>query len=195
MDMRWLKHLISVGLVLAAVGLALSIAVSDHSDDFGRVGLPQGGIVHLPGGSVTVYYSQRGDSSDPIKQSGAPLGFQVLSQGGVPVPIASENDAPTASSVTQSETIGELGAIAKLDVPSSGDYVVQGGTDLPPGASFLKFGTNAGAALLDRWRLLAALLIAAILISIIPMPRSRRRWEDEGGPTGWSSDPRAPYAG
>jgi hypothetical protein len=196
MDMRWLKNLISLALVLVAAGLALSIGLSDHSDDYGQVGLPQGGVVHLPDGRVTVYYSQVGDNSDPLKQNSVPLGFQVVSPRGVPVPIATENGAPAASSVTRSETVGELGAVAKLDVPSSGDYIVQGSTNLPAGTSFLKFGTNAGAALLARWHLLAALLIAAFLIAIIPTPRPRRRWEDEGdAPTGWSSDPRAPYAG
>jgi hypothetical protein len=194
--MRWLKKLISLGLVLAAAGLALSIGLSDHSDDYGQVGLPQGGVVHLPDGKVTVYYSQLGDNSNPLSQNSVPLGFQVVSARGVAVPIATENGAPSASSVTRSETVGELGAVAKLDVPSSGDYVVQGSTNLPPGTSFLKFGTNAGAALVARWHLFAALLIGAILIAIIPTPRPRRRWEDEGGaPTGWSSDPRAPYAG
>jgi hypothetical protein len=196
MDMRWLKNLIALGLVLTAAGMALSIGLSDHSDDYGQVGLPQGGVVHLPDGKVTVYYSQLGDNSDPLRQNSVPLGFQVVSPGGVAVPIATENGAPSASSVTRSETVGELGAVAKLDVPSSGDYTVQGSTNLPPGTSFLKFGTNAGAALLARWHLFAALLIAATLIAIIPTPRPRRRWEDEGGaPTGWSSDPRAPYAG
>jgi len=195
--MRWLKNLISVGLILAAVAVAISTGFSDHTDDYGQVGLPQGGVVHLPEGKVTVYYSQLGDNSDPIKQNAMPLGFAVVSvNGGVPVPIASQNGAPAASSVTRSETVGELGSVAKLDVPSSGDYVVQGSTNLPPGTSFLKFGTNAGAALVDRWKLLAGLLIAVILIALTPMPRQRRRWEDEGSaPTGWSSDPRAPYAG
>ena len=197
MDMRWLKNLISLGLVLAVVAIALSTGLSDHSDDYGQVGLPQGGIVHLPDGKVTVFYSQLGDSSDPVSQKTVPLGFAVLSaSNGTPVPVASENGAPSASAVTRSETVGELGAVAKLDVPRTGNYVIRGSTSLPAGSSFLKFGTNAGAALLDRWHLLAGLLIAAILIALIPMPRQRKRWEDEGGaPTGWSSDPRAPYAG
>jgi hypothetical protein len=86
--------------------------------------------------------------------------------------------------------------VAKLDVPSSGDYTVSGSTNLPAGSSFLKFGTNTGAALLAKWKLLAALIGGAILLALIPMPKSRRRWEDEGdAPTGWSSNPRAPYAG
>ena len=193
--MRWLKHLISLGLFLAAVGLAASILFSDHSADYGQAALPQGGIVHLPEGKVTVYYSQD-DNSGPPEQNSAPLGFQVVSPSGMPVLVANGNSAPSDSSVTQSEIVGEHGAIAKLDVPSSGDYTVQGTTNLPAGTSFLKFGTNAGAALLARWHLLAALLVAAMLIAIIPTRRPRRRWEDDdGAPRGWSSDPRAPYAG
>jgi hypothetical protein len=193
--MRWLKGVISLGLLVAAAAVALVTGFSDHSDDYGQVPLPQGGTVHLPQGKATVFYGQLGDNSDPIRV-GAPVAFQVVSRSGQPVPISSENGAPAGTAVQRSETIGELGAIAKLDVPSSGDYVVSGSTNLPPGSSFLKFGTNAGAALLAKWHLLAGLVIGAILIALIPMPRSRRRWEDESGPpTGWSSDPRAPYAG
>jgi hypothetical protein len=195
--MRWLKSVISAGLVLAALAVAISTGLSDHSDDYGQVGLPQGGVVHLPDGKVTVFYSQLGDNSDPLKQNSVPLGFAVVSTDtGAAVPIASENGAQSASSVTRSETVGDLGAVAKLDVPTAGDYTVRGSTDLPAGTAFLKFGTNAGAALLSRWRLLAGLVLAAFLIALIPTPRHHKRWEDEGGaPSGWSSDPRAPYVG
>jgi hypothetical protein len=194
--MRWLKHTISALLVVAAAAIALATALSSHSDDYGRVPLPQGGIVHLPEGKVTAFYDQLGNGSDPAQQPGAQFGFQVIpAGGGSPVPAAS-GGAAAADSVQQSETIGELGAVAKLDVPSSGDYVVSTSGNLQPGSSSLTFGTNAGSALVNRWHLLAGLLIAAILISLIPTTRSRRRWEDEGGtPSGWSSDPRAPYAG
>jgi hypothetical protein len=195
--MRWLKHTVSVLLLVAAAAVALATALGDHSDDYGRVPLPQGGIVHLPQGKVTVFYDQPGNGSDPAQEVGGQFGFQVLpAGGGSPVPVASGSGAGSADAVQQSETIGEVGAVAKLDVPSSGDYVVSASSNLQPGSSFLKFGTNAGAALLQRWHLLAGLVIAAILIALIPTPRPRRRWEDEGGtPSGWSSDPRAPYAG
>jgi hypothetical protein len=193
----WLKHVISLGLLLAAVAVALSTAFSDHSDDFGQAPLPQGGVVHLPQGKVTVFYSQLGDGSDPVRQVSVPFGFQVVpAAGGAPVPVQSDNGTASAIATQRSETIGELGAVAKLDVPSSGDYFVSGSTNLPAGSSFLKFGTNAGAAVLAKWHLLAGLLLGAFLIALIPTPRPKRRWEDEGGaPTGWSSDSRAPYAG
>jgi hypothetical protein len=196
--MRWLKHTVSVLLLVAAAAVALATGLSNHSDDYGRVPLPQGGMVHLPKGKVTVFYSQLGDSSGTAQQDGQ-FGFQVVpAGGGSPIPVSSDVGVgvESADAVQSSQTIGDLGAVAKLDVPSSGDYVVSASSNLAPGSSSLEFGTNAGSALLQRWHLLAGLLIAAILITLIPTPRPRRRWDDEGGaPSGWSSDPRAPYAG
>jgi len=194
--MRWLRNVVSLGLIVAVVAIVLVTTLSDHSDDYGQVPLPQGGVVHLPEGTVTVYLSQLGNT-DPVHRVNTPFGFQAVPVGGgTPVPISSQNDAPAATAVQRSETIGELGAVAKLDVPASGDYQVTGSGDFAPGSSFLEFGTNAGAALLDRWRLLVGLLVGGVLIALLPMPRQKRRWEDESGaPVGWSDDPRAPYAG
>jgi hypothetical protein len=195
--MRWLKGVISVGLLVAAACIALATAFSDHADDYGQTPLPQGGVVHLPKGKVTVFYSQLGDGSDPVRQVTGAFGFAVTPVGGgAPVPMSADDGTPSPVATQRSETIGELGAVAKLDVPMSGDYLVTGSTSLPAGSSFLKFGTNAGAAVLAKWHLLAGLVLAALLIALIPMPRPKRRWEDEGGaPTGWSSNPRAPYVG
>ena len=195
--MRWLRNIVSVGLLVAAAAVALVTGLSDHSDDYGQVPLPQGGVVELPQGEVTVFLSQLGDGSDPVRQVTTPFTFQVVpAGGGEPVPVSSANGAPSAEATQRSETIGELGAVAKLDVPASGAYRVSGSGDVAVGSSFLKFGTNAAAAVTDRWRLLAGLIGSAILIALIPLPRAKRRWEDEGGaPRGWSSDPRAPYAG
>jgi hypothetical protein len=147
--MRWLKHTVSVVLILAAVGVVLATAFSDHSQDYGQVVLPQGGTVHLPEGKVAVYYRVLGDSSEISPNTGG-LAFSVVpASGGPPIAMA-----------------------------------------LPNGQ------TNTGCDVLDRWRLVAGLVIRALLISVIPVPRSGRRWEDpNGGPTGWSSEPRAPYAG
>jgi hypothetical protein len=104
------------------------------------------------------------------------------------------NDGTSGFGTTRSETIGEHGALAKLEVPAAGDYVVSGSTNLPAGTSFLDFGTNAASALEHRWKLIAGLLLGALLIGLIPVPRrSGRSWEGDSG--GWSSDPRAPYAG
>jgi hypothetical protein len=192
--MRWLKHTISIILVLVAVGVVLATAFSDHSDDYGQVSLPQGGTVHLPEGKVTVFYRELADSSQPGQNSGG-FAFNVVpAHGGPPVDMSLANEGTTALSTTRSETIGEHGALAKLDVPVAGDYVVSGSSNLPAGTSFLDFGTNAASAVRDRWKLIAGLLLGALLIALIPVPRrSGRRWEGDSG--GWSSDPRAPYAG
>ncbi len=194
--MRWLKHTISVLLLLVAVGVVMATVFSDHSDDYGQVSLPQGGSVYLPEGKVTVFYRVLGDTSQ-IDQNAGGLAFQVTpANGGAPIAMALVNGQTSGVAVTRSETIGELGAVAKLDVPSAGDYVVSGSTNLAPGTSYLEFGTNAGSAVLARWKLLAGLLLGAMLIALIPVPRSGQRSEDPAGePSGWSSDPRAPYAG
>jgi hypothetical protein len=194
--MRWLKRMISLILLLVAAGVIVATGFSEHSDDYGRASLPQGGTVHLPEGTVTGAYRVNGDTPALDRNTGG-VAFQVVPvAGGTPIAMTLDNGQPSEVAVQRSETIGELGAVAKLDVPSSGDYFVSGSTNLPAGSSFLEFGTNAGAAVLAKWHLLAGLVLGAFLIALIPTPRPKRRWEDEGGaPTGWSSDPRAPYAG
>lgn len=195
--MRWLKHLVSVGLVIAAVAIAIVTGLRDHSHDYGQVPLPQGGVVELPKGTVVVYFSDPANKSDPLQQVGIPLSFQVVPVGGgAPVPIASNGDTQSTMAFQRSETVGELGAVAKLHVPSSGEYTVAADAQVAPGTSSLKFGTNAGSAELQKWKLYAGLLLGAFLLAVLPLPKPKRRWEDETrGPTGWSSDPRAPYAG
>lgn len=193
--MRWLKQTLSILLVLAAVGVILSTAFSDHSDDYGRVSLPQGGMLHLPEGEVLVYFNLQGQGLDQADNPGG-LAFQVTpAGGGAPLAVSSPNGQVSDISVTRSETIGEVGALGKFDVPSSGEYVVRGSSGLAPGTSYLEFGTNAGHAILSRWKVIAGLLLGALLLAIIPVPRSGRRWDEADEPTGWSSDPRAPYAG
>jgi hypothetical protein len=192
--MRWLMHTLSILLLLVAVGIVIATGFSDHSDDYGEVSLPQGGVVHLPEGKVTVFYRLSGDTSE-LAQSTSGVAFQVAPAAGGPPVAMTVDGQPSEVAVQRSETIGELGAIAKLDVPSAGDYLVSGATDLAPGAASLEFGTNAGRALLERWKLLAGLLLGAALLAIIPAPRSGRRLEDAPPATGWTSDPRPPYAG
>jgi hypothetical protein len=191
--MRWLKHTISVGLVLAAAAVVLATAFSEHSDDYGQVRLSEGGTVELPKGTVTVFFKELGQK-DPIHQLDAVLSFQVVPVGGGPA----LSETPTGGGnsdveVQRSEDIGELGSVAKLDVPKAGTYSVSGTANRAPDASFLTFGTNPGAAVIDRWRLLAGLLGGALLITLLPTPRPPKRWEDEVGPSDWSSDPTAPY--
>jgi hypothetical protein len=191
--MRRLKTLISFGLLVAAVAVALGTAFSDHSSDYGQVTVPGSATVHLPKGKVTVFYRQDGENTDPRDGSGG-LAFQVTpADGGEPIAVALENGDTSGVAVTRSETIGELGSIAKLTVPNAGDYVVRASNGLPQGTSDLEFGESTGEAMAARWKLLAVLVGAALLLALIPVPR--RRWGDSPGETTWSSDPRAPYAG
>jgi hypothetical protein len=191
--MRWLKHTTSVLLVFAAAGVVLATAFSGHADDYGQVRLPQGGSVELPKGTVTVFFKELGQK-DPIHQPDATLSFQVVPAGGGPAINETATEGGTGEvEVQRSEDIGELGSVAKLDVPEAGLYVISGHANRTPGASFLTFGTNPGAAVIDRWRLIAGLLGAAMLITLIPTPRRSKRWEDEFGPSSWSSDPSSPY--
>ena len=88
--------------------------------------------------------------------------------------------------VTRRETIGEFGAFGEARrAEGRADYIVSGGTDLEPGTVYLDFGTNAGTALLDHWKLIAALMLGALLIALIPLPRSpplAGRWVSRPGP-------------
>ena len=196
--MRWLKNILVTGLLLAAAVVLLATLFSDHSDEYGKVALPSGGMVQLPKGTVTVYFT----GSDAQPGSGG-LAFQVIpAAGGDAVPMSSAGGSISAEGTQRSEVIGEHGAIAKLDVPGAGEYRVVASTDLPPGSSSLKFGTNPATALAAKWKLLAGLVGLAFLIALIPTPRHKRRWKDDpetpgssDTPTDWSSTPRAPYAG
>ena len=196
--MRWLKNIVVVGLLLAAVGVTLAALFSDHSDDYGKVPLPANAMVHLPKGTVTVYYS----ASSTQPGSGG-LAFQVLpAAGGNALAMSSPGGSVSADGTQRSEVIGEHGAIAKLDVPGSGQYRVVASSGLPPGASSLGFGTTAAAAVAAKWKILAALVAAAFLVALIPVPRHKRHWQDDPEtpgasetPTDWSAPPRAPYAG
>lgn len=191
--MRWLKRTISILLLLAAAGIVVAIAFSDHSDDYGTVSLPGTGTVHLPKGKTTVYYRLRGDSSEVASRGDLSLAV-TPAHGGAPIAMTQENGEPSDLQVTRSETIGEVGSVAKLDVPETGGYRVSGNTNFAAGTSYLEFGTNAGNALLQRWKLLAGLVLGALVLAFIPVPRSGRRSNRVGDPH-WSSDPRAPYAG
>src|SRR4029077_3569197 len=85
--MRWLKHMLTVGLLIAAGVLALATVFSNHDSEFGKVALPSDEIVHLPKGATTVFYS--GDGSD-VEQQGTGLAFQVVPiAGGDPIPMSS----------------------------------------------------------------------------------------------------------
>lgn len=186
--MSWLKHVLTLGLLLAAAVVAVATAFSSHSDDYGKVALPSGGVVHLPNGTVTVFQKE-GDGT---------AGFQVVPvAGGDPIPMKSAGSTIAANGVQRSEVVGEHGAVAKLDVPGDGDYRVVATSEFPAASASLEFGTNAATALAAKWKLLAGLVIAAFLIALIPTPRHRRYGDDGSGASTAlsSSPPRAPYAG
>jgi hypothetical protein len=195
--MRWLKHTLATCLVIAAVAVALATAFSEHSDDYGAVPLPQGGAVELPAKTVTVFYEEPGTGANSIHEPTGLGSFRVTpADGGPPLPIRpTGGGSETEVMVQRSETIGELGAVAKIDVPEDGSYILSGRLTQLSASSSLTFGTSAGQAVLDRWRLLAGLIGGALLVSLIPVPRHRKRWgSEEDEPVGWSSDPTAPYA-
>jgi hypothetical protein len=192
--MRWLKHIVPTLLVIAALAVALATLFSDHSSDFGAVPLPQGGTVELPKGTAKVFYKEPDQAQHPAASLNVPLTFAVTPAEGGPAldekPTAKEGTSDTE--VQRSEDVGSLGSVANIEVPAEGSYVVNGSSGRPAGSSSLTFGTSPMGAVLRRWHLLAGLLLAALLVSLIPLPSGRRRYDD--AEPAWSSDSRFPYA-
>ena len=205
--MRWLKNIVMAGLLLAAAAVTLGTLFSDHSADYGEVGLPSGGMIHLPSGAVTVYLGTSGESPDGAAPGTQGLAFQVFpAAGGDALPMSSAGGSISAEGTQRSEVIGEHGAIAKVDVADAGEYRVEASSDVQPGLASLKFGTNPATALAAKWKLLAGLVAGAFLVALIPVPRRKKRWQDDPetpgaaetseAPSDWtSSTPRAPYVG
>jgi hypothetical protein len=188
--MRWLKHTTVVVLLLVAAGVALSTAFSDHDDDYGRVTLPQGGAVKLPQGQVKVFLRQDGQAVD-TSQLSAPITLQIVpATGGAPLKTSATVEGTNDLELQRSEDLGSLGSVADVDVPAEGEYVISGSAG--QSTTTLTLGTTAGQALINKWHLLAALVGAALLISLIPVPRRRSSWDQTE--SGWSSDPTSPYA-
>jgi hypothetical protein len=192
--MRWIKNISVPLLALAAFAFAIATVFTDHAADYGTVHLPQGGIVELPSGTVTVFYREGDEAPGPTAQLSAPLRFQVIPAGGGD-PL---EETPTAKSgndeleTVRSADVGSPGSVADIEVPVEGSYLVSGSSGQPAGASYLTLGTDPLGAVLRRWKLLAGLLIAAALVALVPI--RRRHQADAAGPSGWSSDPTAPYA-
>jgi hypothetical protein len=193
--MRWIKHITVPLLVLAAFAVGIATVFSDHAADYGTVSLPEGGVVELPSGTVKVFYKEVGEPPAPTDKLSAPLSFEVIpAGGGVPLeetPTAREGNAELETQ--RSTDVGSPGSVADIEVPADGSYLVRGSSGQPAGASYLTFGTDPLGAVVRRWKLLAGLLIASALVALIPMPR-RRPHDEAAGPSGWSSDPTAPYA-
>lgn len=170
---RSIKSMVIWGLLIAAFAIALTTAMGDHESDYGSVTLPPGGTVELPEGTVKVFYDEGGEVATRARLA-APLRFQVVpAGGGEPLTDQSGPAQATGTETRRSEDVISRGSVADLDVPSEGDYVVSGSTGAAsPGV--IKFGTDPFTAVLRRWRLLAALLAAALLVAFLPTPRPRR---------------------
>jgi len=172
---RSLKRMAFWALLIAAFAIALVTAISDHKDDYGSLVLPPGGTVHLPKGETEVFYEeQQGGPTSAGSELSSPLTFTVVAVGGG-APLTTSGSAPGASGVEteRSEDVIERGAVAQLDVPAEGDYTVTGGTKSgAPGV--ISFGVDPVDAVMNKWRLFAVLLGGALLISLLPTPRTRR---------------------
>jgi hypothetical protein len=189
--MQAVKRIVPTLLGVAIATVVLFTLFSNHESDYGRVPLPPGGTVELPEGTVKIFFEEAGSASD--SRLAAPLSFQVSPSGGGG-PLALEPTSKSGTSETQvqrSEDVTSLGAVAKLNVPEEGTYVVRGGSPALAGSA-LSFGTDPLTAVGRRWQLLAILLGAGVLIALIPLPRGGSGAAAES--TGWSSDPRSPYA-
>jgi hypothetical protein len=190
--MRWLKHTTVALLLMVAAGVALATAFSNHDADYGRASLPQGGAVKLPKGQVKIFYEQGGQDAVDTSQLSSPITLQIVpATGGAPLKTSATAEGTSDLGLQRSEDLGSLGSVADIDVPAAGEYIVSGSAG--QSATSLTFGTTAGQALVNKWHLLAALVGAALLISLIPVPR--RRGAGDQAESSWSSDPRSPYAG
>jgi hypothetical protein len=192
LEMRWLKHTTIGLLLIAAAAVALATGLSGHSDDYGQVGLPQGGTVELPKGTVSLYYRAPGEDA-ANSQITEPLSLQVMpAAGGEPLREASTSNGTTDLEFQRNEDIGSLGTTVNVDVPAAGAYLVSSSAQHDVTGSRITFGTTTSRAFAGKWKLLAVLVGAAILVALIPIPRRRRAWEDDPEPA-WSSDPTSPY--
>jgi hypothetical protein len=179
--MTYIKRIAPPLLLLAALAVVLATAFTNHESDFGRVPLPPGGVVDLPKGTLKVYYEHSGETVEPFTLLAGSLAFEVRPIAGGP-PLREEatvHDDDGEVQVEKSQDLNALGAVAKLDVPADGKYVVSGTSGRPPGEVFLDFGVDPFTAVARRWRLLAGLLAAAILIALIPVPQRRHGHWDE----------------
>jgi hypothetical protein len=193
--MRWIKNITVPLLVLAAAAVAVATVFSNHDDDYGAVALPAGGVVELPSGTVKVFYKEGDEAREITARLAAPLRFEVTPAAGGPpleeTPTAKEGSAELETQ--RSADVGSPGSVADIEVPAEGSYLVSGSSGQPAGASSLSFGTGPLGAVARRWKLIAGLLIGAVLVALVPLPR-RRPDDEAAGPSGWSSDPTAPYA-
>lgn len=174
---RWLPRL----LVLGAIGVVAAALFSDHRAAYGQVPLPQGGVVHLPEGESKVYLEdlQVDAGGDPRRLAGA-LSFQVVpAAGGAALELGSVPGVEGGNSelTERSQGIASKNAVAQIDAPAAGDYLVRGAYEASSSA-VLTFGTDPFSAAVNGWKLWGGLLAAAVLIALIPKRRYRPSGED-----------------
>jgi hypothetical protein len=187
--MQWLKRVVPKLLVVAAFAVTIVVLVTDHRAEYGTVALPQGGLVQLPEGTVKVFVDEPQQPGDPRDLS-SPLSFDVTPVGSSAALAKNPEVQENSRQLTKrSEAIGSKGAVASIDAPSSGAYRVSGGfAEATPGAS-LSFGTDGFMAVIDRWKILAGLLLGAFLLTLIPVPSRGSSYEASAGEAGGGSEP------
>lgn len=197
--MQWLKRIVPPLLVLGAAGVVIATLFSSHADSRGSVPLPQGGEVYLPSGKTTIFAEPRTPEETDTNHVTSPFALRVVpATGGDPLPIdpISDDDSPNQL-FHRSQEIGQRGAVATIDAPASGRYVVTGSFDDEQSGS-VNFGLTSFGAVKDEWKLIGGLLLAAFLISIVPVPKRGPGWErDEGGsgPGDYKPPRFSPYEG
>ena len=187
--MQWLKRIVPKLMVVAAFAVVIVALVSDHTAQYGAVPLPQGGVVQLPAGTVKVFVDEPQQPGDPRELSSV-LAFDVTPVGGgAALPKDATVETNNEQLSKRSEAIGSKGAVATLDVPTAGAYRIRGGFAQATAGASLSFGTDAFMAVLDKWKLWGGLLVAAFLISLIPVPKRDTSYELSGGSESSSYQP------
>jgi hypothetical protein len=180
--MQWLQRVIPPVLVLAAVAVLLATVVSSHKTEYGSAPIPGGGVVHLPKGTTTVFVDDENVAGGgEAEHLAGTLVFELIPVGGGdPLPEESSTSGGSAEGYyDRSEGILTRGAVAKVEVPATGDYRVTGDFKEPVQGATIDFGLTAFGAVADKWKILAGLLGAAFLITLLPTPRRRAHYESD----------------
>lgn len=201
--MQWLKRVLPKLLVLVAIGVVVAAMLSDHSSEYGQVTLPGGGAVELPEGKTTVFVDDDFALPTDPNRLASPLALAVVSPQRGQLQVEPSGEGLPGALFQRSEAIGSSGSVASIEVPSAGRYLVAGTTASREQAT-VQFGQTSFQAVAGEWKVIAALLAAAILISLMPLPRREREWKhdapgasdgDPGEPLGYSPRPVEPYRG
>jgi hypothetical protein len=181
--MQWLQRLLPKLLVLGAIGVTAVALLSDHKNDYGSVTLPGGGVVDLPEGTLNVFVDEDpapGAVDDDAHDLSAALNAEAVPvAGGEPVVMEPAADSGNVGELaSRSEAIGSRGTVATMDVPAAGSYRITGSM-ADDSSVELGFGLSSWRAVAHDWMLIAGLLVAAFLISLIRVPKRSRREEVE----------------